>query len=53
MAMAALSSQFGSLPQWLKSFRLMQPTAPSFLQKSYFDSEETTAMGRAPWDAAS
>src|SRR3954470_22194015 len=46
------SDQRGSLPQWSNLRRSITPTAPSFLQNSFFDSPETTATGRAPAAAA-
>src|SRR5688572_27943173 len=42
------SDQRGSFPQWLNLRRSITPTAPSFLQNSFFESPETTATGRAP-----
>ena len=44
----SVSVQCGGTPQWLNSYRLIQPTAPSFLQYSPRSSLETTAIGSAP-----
>src|ERR1043165_2789832 len=42
------SDQRGSLPQCSNLRRSITPTAPSFLQNSFFESPETTATGSAP-----
>src|SRR3954468_522002 len=42
------SDQRGSLPQCSNLRRSITPTAPSFLQNSFFESPETTATGRPP-----
>src|SRR5947209_17398515 len=49
---ASVSVQCGSRPQWSKFFRLITPTAPSFLQNSNLSSLDTTATGSAPASAA-
>src|SRR6476661_4522285 len=42
------ASHRGGTPQWLKSFRLIDPTAPSDRQYSAFSAEPTTAIARPP-----
>src|ERR1700675_95110 len=42
------ASHLGGTPQWVKSFRLMAPTAPSDRQYSAFSGEPTTATARPP-----
>src|SRR5215471_4256685 len=42
------SDHLGSLPQCSNLRRSITPTAPSFLQKSFFESPDTTATGSAP-----
>src|SRR5207247_9266141 len=42
------ASHLGATPQWLKSFRLLGPTAPSDRQYSAFSGAPTTATARPP-----
>src|SRR5712672_1546718 len=42
------SDQRGSLPQCSNLRRSITPTAPRFLQNSFFESPDTTATGRPP-----